>query len=196
MLKRQTDSKSPRSAGRSSGKKATKTKTTPAKSAEKRVAVKRVSVVASASAPVTASRRARPALQVLTNPLPPTDPTTLELLNLGGPALDTGELMKAWGISREAISQKRKERKLLGVVHGNTTLHPRWQFDAHLDLLPWVAAVLQAMPSDVTPRFALRFFVYVHPALNGKRPVEMVDTAAGLKRIKTLAATVGEQGAR
>jgi hypothetical protein len=196
MLKRRrSDTKSPKAptAMRAISKKSSKA-SKPAPAASKTRAVKMVSSAPNVSAKT--AKRAQPQLQLITNPTPPTDPTTLELLNIGGPALDTGELMRAWGISREAISQKRRDRKLLGVVHGNTTLHPRWQFDAHLDLQPWVAAVLQVMAVDVTPRFALRFFVYAHPALKGQRPAEVVNTAAGLKRVKELAKVLSEQGAR
>ncbi len=203
MLKRRrSDSKPGKVAAAAKTSSATTSKRTSAKAkaadraASKPRAKPAVAVVASAPAPVSVRASRQPQLQVFTNPTPPTDPTTLELLNLGGPALDTGELMRAWGISREAISQKRKEKKLLGVMHGNTTLHPRWQFDAHLDLRPWVAQVLQAMPADVSPRFALRFFVYAHPALNGRRPAEVIDSPKGLQRVIELAATVGEQGAR
>lgn len=85
------------------------------------------------------------AVQALVAALPKNRHTSAEIL---GPFYDTAGLMSWLGISRQAVHQRVRDRKLIAVPttdRPRRTLYPSWQFRHDGSVVPGVAHVLQAL---------------------------------------------------
>jgi hypothetical protein len=89
------------------------------------------------------------------------------------PVLESGEVGKLLGVSRETIRKKVDRHQLLALPKGGDRVFPAFQF-ADGDVLPGVAEVLAAL--DTASVFvALSFFLSQHPAFDGRTAIQLLQ---------------------
>lgn len=128
------------------------------------------------------------AVRALVAALPKGGHTSAEVL---GPFYDTAGLMAWWAVSRQAVNQRVKDRKLIAVPTDDSPrriLYPAWQFQPSGSLVPGVAQVLQTLaPARWDPITTAGWFMGPGDDLDGLsasqwllagRPVDAVVASA------------------
>jgi hypothetical protein len=89
-----------------------------------------------------------------------------------------GEILSPTGKTHRSIAQhRRRANELLGVKVGNQYLHPKFQIDpVRHEIRPIVSYANRALECDADPWGALDWWYSEDEALDGRRPVDMLDT--------------------
>lgn len=115
-----------------------------------------------------------------------------ELLDQEGGPLGVEQVAELLGISRQAVAQRRAQKKLLAVQLGTRAWqYPSWQF-AGAGVLAGVEASLGALDA-ATPWDALRFFLTKSPLLRGRRPLDELRKG-GAEKVVAAARAFDQQG--
>lgn len=105
-----------------------------------------------------------------------------------GPFYSTSKVAQLLGnISRQAIADRRERRTLLGLrTADGSYVYPAFQFDAHNEVLPGLAEVLQCFdPKDVEEWTVAGWLVALQRSLSGRSVIEAL--AAGSEKEKVVA---------
>jgi hypothetical protein len=97
----------------------------------------------------------------------------IELRKAAEPVLETGEVCKLLGVSRETIRKKVDRKQLLALPKGGDRVFPAFQFQAG-DVVPGLDKVLAALDTD-SPFIALSFLLSKSPDFNGKSASELLQ---------------------
>ena len=97
----------------------------------------------------------------------------IELRKAAEPVLETGEVCKLLGVSRETIRKKVDRKQLLALPKGGDRVFPAFQFQAG-DVVPGLDKVLAALDTD-SPFVALSFLLSKSPDFNGKSASELLQ---------------------
>src|SRR5437899_6645433 len=90
----------------------------------------------------------------------------IELRKAAEPVLETGEVCKLLGVSRETIRKKVDRKQLLALPKGGDRVFPAFQFQSG-DVLPGLDKVLGELDTD-SPFVALSFLLSKSPGFDGK----------------------------
>jgi hypothetical protein len=114
----------------------------------------------------------------------------MEMLHEEGGYVGAPGAMQLLGITRQALSKRRKTGGVLGVpMTEREYVYPVWQFkDGRVRT--GIPQTLRALPSD--GRTQLRFFLLPHPGLGGVRPLDALK-AGRLEEVLDAAAAEGKQ---
>ncbi len=96
-----------------------------------------------------------------------------ELRKAAEPVLETGDVCRLLGVSRETIRKKVHRRQLLALPKGGDRVFPAFQFKDG-DVLPGIAKVLSALNTD-SPFAALSFLLSKNPEFGGKSVCELLQ---------------------
>lgn len=99
--------------------------------------------------------------------------STVELRKAAEPCLDTGEVCKLMGVSRETVRKKVDRRQLLALPKGGDRVFPSLQFKDG-NAVGGLDVVLNALDTD-SPFVALSFLLSKHPDFGGKTAIEMLQ---------------------
>lgn len=95
------------------------------------------------------------------------------------PMLDSSQVASLLGISatnRNKASQLAKQGKILGVVRGNRTLYPSFEFDLEAGKVrPVVAEVVKTAGDRWAAESLLQWFCAPNGFLDGRRPVDVIE---------------------
>lgn len=119
-----------------------------------------------------------------------------ELIEAEGGAWPAEQVARHLRITRQAVDNRRKAGKLIGLVLGRRGYaYPVWQFTPD-GVLPGLEAVLAAMTVQ-TPWDQLVFFLTGDPRLGGERPLDVLrrDQVQQLEDVKRAARGYGEHSA-
>ena len=97
----------------------------------------------------------------------------VQLRKQAEPVLETGEVCKLLGISRETIRKKVDRKQLLAIPKGGDRVFPAFQFKDG-DVLPGIAEVLTAL-NTTSPFVALSFLRSTNPDFDGKSAYQMLQ---------------------
>jgi len=97
----------------------------------------------------------------------------IELRKAAEPVLETGEVCKLLGVSRETIRKKVDRKQLLAVPKGGDRVFPAFQFQSG-DVLPGLDKVLGALDTD-SPFVALSFLLSKSPGFDCKSAIELLQ---------------------
>ena len=115
------------------------------------------------------------------------------LLAAEGGVLTAEEAAELLGITRQAIDNRRKRGKLLGVQLGKRGYrYPTWQFTPD-GMLPGLSQTLQAL-HDLSPWIQLSFLLNDNAWLDGLRPLDLLRQGQ-IEPVVDAAGKYGEQSA-
>jgi len=115
-----------------------------------------------------------------------------ELRKMAEPCLDTGQVCKLLGVSRETIRKKVDRKQLLALPKGSEDrVFPAFQFKEG-ELLPGMKEVLEVLPGD-SPFVALSFLLSRSPFFRNKTAVDALK-AGMLKEVIAEAGSYLEHG--
>ena len=115
-----------------------------------------------------------------------------ELRKMAEPCLDTGQVCKLLGVSRETIRKKVDRKQLLALPKGSEDrVFPAFQFKEG-ELLPGMKEVLEVLPGD-SPFVALSFLLSRSPFFRNKTAVDALKTGM-LKEVIAEAGSFLEHG--
>jgi hypothetical protein len=106
----------------------------------------------------------------------------IELRKAAEPVLETGQVCKLLGVSRETIRKKVDRKQLLALPKGGDRVFPAFQFQDG-DVVPGLDKVLEALETD-SPFVALSFLLSKNPSFDGKSACELLQ-AGELERVIT-----------
>lgn len=120
----------------------------------------------------------------------------LELLEAEGSWISAEETALRLGKSRDALDKRRTRGTILALPKGGEYVYPEWQFDESTrdGLLPGLRDVLKDFGVQ-SPWMRLEFLLAHHEELGGDRAIDALR-ASEVERVRQLAASYGEQGAR
>jgi hypothetical protein len=107
---------------------------------------------------------------------------------LVGPFYSSSKVAQLLGnVSRQAIAERRERHTLLGLrTADGSYVYPAFQFDAHNEVLPGLALVLQCFdPNDVDEWTVAGWLVALQRSLSGRSVIEALTS--GDEREKTVA---------
>jgi hypothetical protein len=113
-----------------------------------------------------------------------------------GPFYSTSKVAQLLGnVSRQAIAERRERRTLLGLrTAEGSYVYPAFQFDAHNEVLPGLADVLQCFdPKDVDAWTVAGWLVSSQRSLSGRSVIEALTSGREREKVVALA---GAQAAR
>lgn len=114
-----------------------------------------------------------------------------KLVEAEGGTLSTAQVAKAFGITRQAVDKRRKERRLLGMELGKKGFrYPAWQIG-----LPHLEDVLKAL-GDRDSWEQIAFFLNPSALLRDRTPLEVLrEGEINIGDVLIAASSYGEQGA-
>lgn len=114
-----------------------------------------------------------------------------ELLRYDGEPLNSTEVAKMLGMTRQAVDKRRSQNKLLGLSLGKRGYrYPVWQFQ-NGDVLPGWEEVLAAF-REISPWGKLQFMLSGEIRLEGKTPLECLR-AKEIEAVAAAARVYGQQ---
>ena len=118
-----------------------------------------------------------------------------KMLEYNGQSWTTEDVAEYLGISVQAVSKKRKSRKILGLFLGaKGYVFPGWQFEQN-GILPKLSTILKILEEGQVPDWdKLRFFVSGDYGLEGKTPIECLQ-ASELELVESAAKVFGVHSA-
>jgi hypothetical protein len=97
----------------------------------------------------------------------------IELRKAAEPVLETGQVCKLLGVSRETIRKKVDRKQLLALPKGGDRVFPAFQFRDG-DVVAGLDKVLEALEMD-SPFVALSFLLSKNPSFGGKSACELLQ---------------------
>lgn len=120
----------------------------------------------------------------------------LELLEAEGGWVNAEDAAEQLGIDRASVDKRRERGTILALPRSGEYVYPVWQFDETTrdGLLPGFRDVLASFGVE-SPWMRAEFMLAPQEELGGARPIDTLGSGE-LQKVRQLAASYGEQGAR